>query len=281
VTELVEVAIAAISKLPLETQDDLARGMLALAAGAPTPLEYNPTRQVSYRDQSLVFNIVSGSTLWRVDHFFDAEPETLEWLTRLTRGDVFYDVGANVGMYSIVAAKVHGARVYSFEPEGQNFATLNKNIVSNRCGDAITAYCIAIMDKLQVDSLNLSQFTIGSSLHAFGEPLRDAQDKESDQSKLERFEPYHRQGSIAFAIDDLIARGLPPPTFLKIDVDGFEDRVIAGSSNLLAKAERMNVLVEANANLLSHRKMLEYLESLGYRCVRRGANCIYARGQDN
>ena len=223
---------------------------------------------------------MSGSAIWRVDHFFDAEPETLDWLTRLTPNDVFYDVGANVGMYSIVAAKVHGARVFSFEPEGQNFATLNKNIVSNRCGDAITAYCIAILDRLKVDVLNLGQFTVGSALHAFGEPLRDSQYKESDQTTLERFEPHHRQGSIAFPIDGLIARGLPPPTFIKIDVDGFEDKVIGGAANLLAKAERMNVLVEVNIDLLAHRKMLEDLEALGYRCLRRGANCIYSRGQD-
>jgi FkbM family methyltransferase len=181
-------------------------------------------------------------------------------------------------MYSIVAAKVHGARVYSFEPEGQNFATLNANIISNHLGGSVTGYCIAISDKLQIDVLNLGQFTVGSALHAFGEPLRDPQYEHSDKTKLERFQPFHRQGSVAFAIDDLIARGMPAPTFLKIDVDGFEDRVIAGAANLLANAERMNVLVEANANLLSHRKMLENIEAFGYRCLRRGANCIYRRG---
>jgi len=239
---------------------------------------YNPTRRVNYRGHNLVFNTVSGSTIWRVEHFLDAEPETLDWLTRLTPADILYDVGANVGMYSIVAAKVHGARVFSFEPEGQNFATLNKNIVSNRCGDAITAYCVAILDRLEVDVLNLGQIAVGSALHAFGEPLRDAQYAESDQTKLERFEPHHRQGSVAFDIDGLIARGLPPPTFLKIDVDGFEDRVIAGAAKLLTDAKRLNVLIEVNGNLASHRKMLVDIEALGYRCLLRGVNCIYARG---
>ena len=133
---------------------------------------YHPQRQVSYLGKTLIFNTPSGSSHWRVDHFLDAEPETLRWLTRLAPGDVMYDVGANVGMYSIVAAKVHGAQVFAFEPEGQNYATLYKNIAWNRCADAITAYCIAIMDDLKVDYLNLAQFTVASAMHAFGKNLR-------------------------------------------------------------------------------------------------------------
>jgi hypothetical protein len=46
-TKLVEQAIAAISKLPAETQDDLARLMLALANGAPTPLTDDETAAIA------------------------------------------------------------------------------------------------------------------------------------------------------------------------------------------------------------------------------------------
>jgi FkbM family methyltransferase len=44
---------------------------------------------------------------------------------------ILIDVGANVGMYSIYAAKLKKARVFAFEPESQNYSTLLKNIISN------------------------------------------------------------------------------------------------------------------------------------------------------
>jgi FkbM family methyltransferase len=236
---------------------------------------YNPTRQVSYLGQSLVFNTSSGSTIWRVDHFFDAEPETLDWLTRLTPDDVLFDVGANVGIYSIIAAKVHGARVFSFEPEALNYAILNKNIMYNKCNNLVTAYCTAISNGLKIDRFYLAQYAAGSAMHSFGEAKRAPQD---DSAGLQDFTPAFNQGAISFSIDDLIARGLAPPTFIKIDVDGFEDRVIAGASNLLTTAKRLTLLVEANLTIPTHRKMLEYIEALGYRCLHKAANCIYERG---
>jgi FkbM family methyltransferase len=236
---------------------------------------YNPTRQVSYLGRSLFFAAVSGNTIWRVDHLFDEEPETLDWLKQLTPNDVFYDVGANVGMYSIIAAKVNGARVFSYEPEALNYATINRNIAYNECGDLITAYCCAISSGLKVDRFYLACYSPGGALHSFGEPLQAPLD---GSAELKKFEPCFSQGAISFAVDDLIARGLPQPTFIKIDVDGFEDQVISGAANLLANAKRLNVLVEADLNLPSHLKMLEFIESLGYERVRRGANCIYRRG---
>lgn len=62
---------------------------------------------------------------FRVRSFFDKEPDTIEWLAEINPGEVYIDVGANVGMYAIWAAKTTGARVVAFEPESQNFALLN------------------------------------------------------------------------------------------------------------------------------------------------------------
>jgi FkbM family methyltransferase len=236
---------------------------------------YNPWRQVSYLGRSLVFAAISGNTIWRIDHLLDAEPETLDWLTHLTSNDVFYDVGANVGAYSIIAAKVHGARVFSFEPEALNYATLNRNIAYNQCWDQITAYCFAISNGLKIDRFYLACYAPGGALHSFGEPMQAPLD---GSVELKKFEPCFSQGAASFAIDDLIARGLPEPTFLKIDVDGFEDRVIAGAANLLEKAARLTLLIEADPNLPSHLQMLAQIEALGYERVLRGTNCIYKRG---
>ena len=53
---------------------------------------------------------------WRVDTFSSKEPETLEWIDSLPEGSVLWDVGANVGLYSVYAAKKRRCRVWAFEP---------------------------------------------------------------------------------------------------------------------------------------------------------------------
>ena len=64
------------------------------------------------------------------------EPETVRWVeTHLKSGQVFYDIGANVGAYSLIAAKYHHGTVtiYAFEPALQNFPLLVENIRRNGC----------------------------------------------------------------------------------------------------------------------------------------------------
>jgi hypothetical protein len=70
---------------------------------------------------------------FRADTYSTKEPETLDWLDReLTEEDIFFDVGANIGLYSLYAAKSKpGCTIFSFEPESQNYARLCKNIALN------------------------------------------------------------------------------------------------------------------------------------------------------
>ena len=59
---------------------------------------------------------------------FSKEPITLAWIDTFKDGETLYDIGANVGMYTIYAAVMRKANVYAFEPEALNYAELNKNI---------------------------------------------------------------------------------------------------------------------------------------------------------
>ena len=59
------------------------------------------------------------------------EPETLDFIKNLDEKSVLYDIGANVGVYSIIAAQYSGVRVFSFEPDYQNISILQQNIDLN------------------------------------------------------------------------------------------------------------------------------------------------------
>jgi FkbM family methyltransferase len=200
----------------------------------------------------------NSATRWRVDTLFTKEPDTIEWIRGFEDGDILLDIGANVGMYSIFAAKTRGVRVYAFEPESQNYALLYKNIVLNGVSDLVTGYCAALSDEEIFSLLYLSNFHLGGSCHTFGAAL--------DPHLRER-ESEHTQGCFSTTLDKLVQqRVLPVPTHVKIDVDGFEHKVIDGCRNTLADPRVKSVLVEINTNLPEHRRVVEDMAARGFSC---------------
>jgi FkbM family methyltransferase len=193
--------------------------------------------------------------LWRAKTLFDKEPETISWIRNFDQGDVLYDIGANVGMYSIYAG-MRGAKVYSFEPESANFSVLNQNICLNGIGNRVIAYPLALSDEERLDTLRLSAVEPGAALHAFGTNV--------DFRGLS-FSPKFAQGSICTTLDALVERwGLECPTHLKIDVDGLEPNIVRGGERLLANPRLRSVLIEINEMLARDRDIVQTLEGHGF-----------------
>ena len=82
-----------------------------------------------------------------------------------------FDIGANVGVFSLYAALHRDCRVYAFEPESKNYACLNKNILLNGLGRRVKALNVALHDRTEVQFLNLHDLASGSALHSVGEPI--------------------------------------------------------------------------------------------------------------
>src|SRR5882724_5820112 len=83
------------------------------------------TRRIG--DQKLSFLVPNTSVKWRVDTLLEKEPETIEWIDSFKEGEVFYDVGANIGLYSVYAAARRKSPVVAFEPDARNYALLVEN----------------------------------------------------------------------------------------------------------------------------------------------------------
>jgi FkbM family methyltransferase len=217
----------------------------------------SPAAEVEEGGVKMRFATPSAFALWRVQSIRDKEPWTLEWIARFAAGDILLDCGANVGMYTVWAAATRGARVFAFEPEAQNFALLNRNIQLNNLAARVRAYCAGLSDRSGLSLLHISDTRAGGSNHSMGEAL-DFQ-----------HQPLHtafEQGSIACALDDLVEAGsIPVPTHIKIDVDGFEPKVIAGARRTLGREGVRSMLVETNQNLEDHMAMVRELEGLGFR----------------
>jgi FkbM family methyltransferase len=216
----------------------------------------DPRVIVKNGDGAITFCTPNRHTAWRVNTLFTKEPDTIEWISTFSPDEIFIDIGANVGMYSLWAAYTRGVIVYAFEPESQNYALLNKNIMSNKLDDKIVAYCVALSDSIGFSKLYLSEFIMGGSCHNFGEAI---------DFKYEPLRSKFQQGCLSSTLDNLVTTGvIPIPQHIKIDVDGIEPKVISGARNTLSNSEVKSVLIEINTNLDEHREMVGFMTDAGF-----------------
>ncbi|HIA12560.1 MAG TPA: FkbM family methyltransferase [Flavobacteriales bacterium] len=216
----------------------------------------DPIYQLSIGNVSVSFCTPSEGMKWRVETLLSKEPATIEWISEFKRDEILLDIGANVGMYTIWAAQTRGAKVFAFEPESQNYALLNRNIVINQLGNQVCAYCTAISDTVGFDYLYLGRFSAGSSANTFGEKI---------DFKYRPLHPAYSQGCFSTTIDHLVTSGvLPIPQYMKIDVDGLEPKVIRGAKETIKDENFKSILVEINQNLEDHMETVKFLENCGF-----------------
>ncbi len=215
-----------------------------------------PVAYFSYENQQILYGVPNPAALWRVNTFETKEPETVKWLKSFKPNDVFVDIGANMGLYTMFAAVFSKARVYAFEPEAQNFALLNRNIEFNNIVDRVTAWCCALSNKVSIDRLYLSTTKVAYSGHSFGAEVGPT---------LEPRPAAYVQGSIAYTLDELVAsKSIPVPNHVKIDVDGIEYLVVQGANQTFANQELKSVLIEISPHLKEHAALLDVMTDFGF-----------------
>jgi len=140
-------------------------------------------------------------------------------VSNLKAGDVFFDIGANIGFFSLIAARRVGenGRVYAFEPVARNMAAIKRNAELNRFG-MIEIFAEAVGSSSYRGELLLARHIGGAALSSAGAPpdLRG------------------RMPIDIVALDDVIKeRGMRAPSLIKIDVEGAEIDVLGGMPETL------------------------------------------------
>ena len=205
-------------------------------------------------NSQILFEANSDLEEYRVDSLLEKEPETIAWIDSWDhdKSSVFFDIGANIGIYSLYAAYKHPKlMVFAFEPVQENYFALVKNINLNNMD--IYPMNLAISDEIGITDLFLSDLRIGNSGAQIGEAKNEAG---------EPFLPKKTEKIICISIDALIdSYKMPTPNYVKIDVDGLEPKILEGMSNTLKDESLKSILVESNnedqfkifsKNLLSH-----------------------------
>jgi len=159
----------------------------------------------------------------------------------ITPGAVVYDIGANVGYFSLLAAILAGeeGKVYAFEPLPRNVMFLRKHVELNQL-DTIEVFEAAVSDHAGEAS-----FDLGSST---------AMGRLADTGKLK---------VQMVCLDELLSDGqLRPPDYMKVDVEGAEFIALSGARNLLA--EYHPILFLDTHNREAHQETIRLLKDLGY-----------------
>jgi FkbM family methyltransferase len=215
--------------------------------------------KLDYSREDIWMNLDSLQQVYRLGAC-KKEPETVEWIeTHVKPGEVFYDIGANVGAYSFIAQSVAGGNctVYAFEPSFSTFAELNLNILLNNFSEKIIPLYVALSNETGLLKFNYSSTTPGTALHSIGEAI-------GEDGK--QFQPAFVQPILSYRLDELIKQfALRLPNHIKLDVDGAEFSVLQGADETLLNAGIRSILVEINEKIFTYEEIPRYLESKGFR----------------
>ena len=204
------------------------------------------------------FKIYTESNIekYRAETFFQKEPETIAWIEKFIKDrEIFIDVGANVGIYSLYVASLHrNSFVCCFEPFLANYLRLEENISLNLLPN-IKAFNAGLGNQTRMVNFYSPKIEPGSSGGQVGTTV-DEHGKKFNYLSMQQI-PVYRFDDFMYLFK------LPPPNHIKIDVDGQEEQVIAGMATTLQNYLVKSVLVEVNP-LFDKTKLETFMRYCGY-----------------
>jgi len=182
-------------------------------------------------DYEYCFDDVSKKATGRINSLFEKEEGTIDWIRSFDKDTVFFDVGANIGLYTIFAAKRVGA-VFAFEPHIGNYRTLVNNVALNKAENVE-------IQQVGVGSTNCEVpfYYSSEEVGAANNQLNTIYDGDGDKLEYVKVEQVK-----CITLDSL---GIQP-NYVKIDVDGLEIEVLRGMTRILKNTKLASVLVEYN-----------------------------------
>lgn len=217
----------------------------------------SPTIAVKTPRGVLRFWCGSATAAKRSVGFMDHEPDTRNWIDCMLRpGDHVWDVGANIGAYTLYACLDKEVTVTAFEPVAGTFAVLARNIQVNGFSARATALCMALSNADGLVPIYLASTEPGAAMHALAAP----------ETVRGSFEPQGKQTVLTMRGDELVARlGVSKPDHIKIDVDGHELRVLEGLEGLLSSVRTVWVEMIAAADATGQNAQIDaYLTTRGF-----------------
>ena len=212
-------------------------------------------KKVFYKNNEYFFHVPNRINLWRTQTFLTKEPDTIRWIENFKVNSVFWDVGANIGLYSCFASRQKKAKTFAFEPSVFNLEVLSKNIYCNNLSDKIIIIPLSLTSETKISSFNMSKIEVGGARSSFSENY----DEEGNV-----FNPVFKYNTLGISGNDFVKKfNIDKPDYIKIDVDGIEYLVLNGLSEILD--DTSSILIEVTESFKSKKKKIkEFLEHRGF-----------------
>jgi FkbM family methyltransferase len=216
------------------------------------------TRPLRFRDMRVMRGPMAGVRINLGGSFLryltgDAELEVQQALGELIKpGQTVYDVGANIGFFTILCSRLVGpqGKVYAFEPIPENLKTLRHNIALNGLSNVVVVEK-ALSSSTGTAEMFVSPWSAFHSLNVEGATKQDNHGPEAGEITVE-----------TVTLDEFVSEeGVWAPDLIKIDVEGAELIVVQGMSHTLESVEPL-LLVELHDTKLGY---IEFVESIDYR----------------
>jgi FkbM family methyltransferase len=185
---------------------------------------------------SLLGLVVNDKSFYRLQNLANKEPETIDFLSKMSSEDILWDIGANIGQITLPIGKVTGASIFSFEPDPGNFFILSNNVFLNGLSSKVQIFNLALNDKNTIVTLPFEEKNVGFAL-AGRSCLSVSNETKSNNQGL-RY-PALTGDTFTDIYKDTI------PTYIKLDVDGNELKILKGLDKVLSSGSVKGIIVEA------------------------------------
>ena len=181
-----------------------------------------------------------------------------DWLAAASHTGIFIDIGANIGFYSILAAKQYDfSHIHAFEPNPDTYHRLQKNITLNNLTDKVTIHTVALGSEISHASLTAKR------THTGGSTLVPYNNNQSDSSVVD----------VPVTTYDHLSTEQHIPAqeigFIKIDVEGYEYPVLQGMQDTLAQLRSGACLfIEIHPHAPNAPETKELIEEYGFKMVK-------------
>ena len=214
-------------------------------------------KEYSFKYQNLNILVKTSNSLtyrrWAAFQAHGKEKDTLNWIDSFEDGKSFYDIGANVGIFSIYANMKKKMKVFSFEPEPNSFVELYNVIILNNLD--IVPIKIALDFKDNIKYFNMIDFNSGVSESFLSEK------KEKNTNFI----------ISTNSLDNVISqKKINFPNYIKIDVDGNEMNILEGMSETLKNEELKSMLIEIEKT--NEEDIINYLKHYDFELENKSEN---------
>jgi FkbM family methyltransferase len=184
---------------------------------------------IAYKSKFMTRDVSAAS----LAHFkiYSAKPTKLDLgketlllalLHNIKKGDVVYDIGANIGLYTLAISNYQSSNVvYAFEPNPETFTKLRANLALNKTSDNIKPLQTAIGNTDGESYFMISSQQERSSFYQFGAAFGNAQVTKIVKVNVKKL--------------DSLSGQLPPPQHIKIDAEGSEAIILEGAQETIRK----------------------------------------------